>query len=71
MDGVTDKLEGVCKWFNNDKGYGFISSGNVDYFVHFKSIETDGFKTLVEGQPVCFAPEKTPKGLTATCVNIS
>jgi len=47
--------EGTVKWFNADKGYGFISrEGGDDLFVHFSEIQTDGFKTLDEGQKVSF-----------------
>ena len=47
--------EGTVKWFNPDKGYGFIShDGGDDVFVHYSEIQTDGFKTLDEGQAVSF-----------------
>ncbi len=47
--------EGKVKWFNPDKGYGFIErEGGDDLFVHFSEIESEGFKTLDEGQPVVF-----------------
>jgi cold shock protein len=47
--------EGVVKWFNPDKGYGFISrEDGDDIFVHFSEIQMDGFKTLTEGQAVAF-----------------
>ena len=47
--------EGTVKWFNPDKGYGFISQeGGEDLFVHFSEIQMDGFKTLDEGQKVSF-----------------
>lgn len=47
--------EGVVKWFNPEKGYGFISQNDgEDLFVHFSEIQTDGFKTLDEGQRVSF-----------------
>ena len=54
---------GTVKWFNNDKGYGFIANdeGGNDVFVHFSSIQIDGFKTLKEGQKVVFDIEDDPK----------
>lgn len=54
---------GTVKWFNADKGFGFISNddGSDDVFVHFSSIQTDGFKTLDEGQKVTFETEQDPK----------
>ena len=52
---MADRKEGTVKWFNEKKGYGFIScEGEDDLFVHFSDIETDGFKTLSEGQKVEF-----------------
>ena len=61
---------GTVKWFNESKGYGFISpsDGNADVFVHFSAIEGDGYKSLAEGQAVSFEVEKGPKGLQATQV---
>lgn len=58
---------GKVKWFNESKGYGFITpdDGSKDVFVHFSSIQGDGFKTLVEGQAVSFETEDTPKGKQA------
>ena len=60
---------GKVKWFNNQKGYGFITpeSGN-DVFVHFSAIQGDGYKSLEEGQEVEFVIEKGPKGEQATKV---
>lgn len=58
------------KWFNNDKGFGFLSADNKDYFVHFSAIKSDGFKTLKEGQKVSFEVGKTLKGEAATNVVI-
>ena len=57
---------GIVKWFNESKGFGFISQAEgEDVFVHFRSIVGDGFKTLQEGQEVKFEIEEGPKGLTA------
>ena len=57
---------GKIKWFNDNKGYGFISQeGGPDVFVHFSAIEMDGFKTLKEGQEVEFEMTNGDKGLQA------
>ncbi len=63
--------KGRVKWFNESKGFGFISrdDGN-DVFVHFSGIKRDGFKTLNEGDAVEFEVSKGPKGLQATEVVI-
>jgi len=55
--------QGTVKWFNAEKGYGFISNdeGGEDVFVHYSSIMTDGYKTLAEGQKVTFDTEQDPK----------
>jgi CspA family cold shock protein len=60
---------GKVKWFNEGKGYGFITpeSGD-DVFVHFKAIKAEGFKSLAEGQEVEFDIEKGPKGNQAANV---
>lgn len=61
-----EEATGTVKWFNDAKGYGFISSDNGgDLFVHFKSITGTGFRTLKEGQKVQFLVKKGPKGLQA------
>ena len=61
--------KGIIKWFNNEKGYGFINgSADEDIFVHYTSIKQDGYKTLSEGQVVEFNLIKTDKGLQATDV---
>ena len=52
---------GVVKWFNSKKGYGFITSENKDIFVHYSGIVADGFKSLTEGQNVSFDVEQDPK----------
>jgi CspA family cold shock protein len=61
---------GTVKWFNEAKGFGFISQddGGDDVFVHFNSIQSSGYKTLAEGQAVTFDVEKGPKGLQASNV---
>jgi CspA family cold shock protein len=68
--------KGTVKWFNEQKGFGFISNdnGGDDVFVHFSAIASKGFKTLAEGQKVTFDIEKDPKNskkLRAVNVNIA
>lgn len=61
---------GNVKWFNNAKGYGFIApqDGGADVFVHYSAIQSEGFRTLNEGQSVTYEVETGPKGLQATNV---
>ena len=60
---------GTVKWFNEAKGFGFISQeSGEDVFVHFSAIQMDGFKTLAEGDRVEFEVGKGPKGLQASNV---
>lgn len=60
---------GTVKWFNETKGFGFISSDNGDdVFVHYSSIAGNGFKSLLEGDSVSFELEEGPKGLKAVNV---
>ena len=61
---------GTVKWFNESKGFGFISpeGGGKDVFVHFSAIKADGFRTLAEGQAVSFDVEDGPKGPQASNV---
>lgn len=60
---------GTVKWFNDQKGYGFITSETgKDIFVHFSAIQDKGFKTLNEGEPVEFEVNHGPKGEQATNV---
>ena len=59
-------MRGNVKWFNNEKGYGFIEyKNNEDIFVHYSAIKQDGYKTLSEGQLVEFDLIETKKGLQA------
>ncbi len=64
---MSERVEGKVKWFNASKGYGFLerSNGEADVFVHFSSIQGDGFRSLEEGQKVEFNLSKTDKGLQA------
>jgi cold shock protein len=58
--------KGTVKWFNESKGFGFITSeDNTDVFVHYSSIDGNGFKSLAEGDAVSFDTENGPKGLKA------
>jgi cold shock protein len=66
---MSERIVGTVKWFNSSKGYGFIGreSGD-DVFVHFSSIQMDGYRRLEEGQKVEFTIEEGPKGLQAANV---
>ena len=63
---------GTVKWFNDEKGYGFITpdEGDRDLFVHYSSITGAGFRNLVEGQKVEFEAEQGRKGMQAANVNV-
>ena len=61
--------KGTVKWFNAEKGYGFITGEDgADVFVHFSAIATDGFKTLAEGQRVEYTIQDSPRGPSAANV---
>lgn len=65
---MSNKLVGTCKWFDAAKGFGFINEEgdpDTDLFVHYRSIQMDGYKRLVEGQQVTFSKIKSDKGYHA------
>ena len=68
---MNERETGTVKWFNASKGYGFIGrEDGPDVFVHYSAIESDGYRTLQEGQRVEFSIEQGPKGLQAANVRI-
>ena len=67
-----DKKNGTVKWFNDAKGFGFITTEDgEDVFVHFSAIQGNGFRTLAEGAAVEFDVTRGPKGLQATNVQLA
>lgn len=72
FSGSTKQERGKVKWFNEEKGYGFIEpeNGGKDVFFHFSSIKVKGFKALANGQLVEFDTEDTEKGIKAKTVKI-
>ncbi|MBR9872660.1 cold-shock protein [Vibrio sp. J1-1] len=70
---MSNKTTGSVKWFNETKGFGFLTqdNGGADVFVHFRAIASDGFKTLAEGQKVTFEVEQGQKGLQAANVEVA
>ena len=66
---MSERVIGTVKWFNSEKGYGFIErEDGPDVFVHYTAIQSEGFRTLQEGQQVEFSVEQGPKGPQATDV---
>ena len=65
---MSNVSSGTVKWFNDAKGFGFItpSEGGEDLFAHFREIQGNGFKTLAEGQKVEYVAARGPKGMQAT-----
>lgn len=68
---MSDRQNGTVKWFNAEKGFGFITpESGPDVFVHFRAIEGNGFKTLAEGQKVSFEVVQGQKGMQAERVQV-
>lgn len=66
-----ERVQGTVKWFNATKGYGFIAyEGGEDVFVHYSAIQSEGYRTLNEGQRVEFTIEQGNKGLQASNVTV-
>jgi CspA family cold shock protein len=66
---MSERIQGTVKWFNASKGFGFIEQEEgEDVFVHYSSIQSDGYRSLNEGQQVEFTVEQGPKGLQASNV---
>lgn len=71
---MDDRFSGEVKWFNNERGYGFVldnSDPETEFFVHFSSIKMDGYKTLRAGQKVTFELRETEKGTQAVEVELA
>ena len=68
---MSERTQGTVKWFNGDKGYGFITQEEgPDLFVHYSEIQGDGFRNLDEGERVEFAVTEGQKGLQASAVTV-
>lgn len=69
---MSERVTGTVKWFSNNKGYGFIEQPDgPDVFVHYTAIQTEGFRSLDEGQQVEFSITEGPKGPQAADVTIA
>ncbi|WP_296263355.1 cold-shock protein [Pseudomonas sp. UBA6562] len=69
---MSNRKEGTVKWFNDEKGFGFITpeDGSADLFVHFKAIQSAGFKSLKDGQKVSYIATQGQKGMQAEEVQV-
>ena len=67
---MTDKIRGRVKWFDDDKGFGFIESSGKKYFAHINAIESIRFTTLKQGTPVSFKPKQGSKSLIAESIEV-
>ncbi|MEE2050168.1 cold-shock protein [Nocardiopsis tropica] len=69
---MSERQTGTVKWFSEEKGYGFVTpdSGDPDLFVHFRAIESSGFKSLNDGQKVSFEAVQGQKGMQADKVRV-
>ena len=67
---MIDMINGIVKWFSDEKGFGFVEAGGKDYFLHFKEIQKDGYKSVKQGDKVTFEPATSPKGLVAKSVMV-
>lgn len=68
---MTERQTGIVKWFSDEKGFGFITpASGADLFVHYRAIESSGFKSLTEGQEVSFIAVRGQKGMQADKVQV-
>ncbi|MBN1316129.1 MAG: cold-shock protein [Anaerolineales bacterium] len=69
---MSERIRGTVKWFNAGKGYGFIErEGGDDVFLHYSALQSDGYRSIDEGQRVEFSVEQGPKGLQARNVVVN